>query len=534
MVVEKRRGTRTCALRRMISPNDAVDLTKRIEDRARRVAVQSRYQLPALAPEGSTTRSCQMIKRSICSTLLFALPLLLAACQPTPGAMQAGLATLRLDTPVSGEVTTAGRINYNDGSRSVAYEIELGDDQAISLETKGALCARLLVMFDGETVAGPVDAPSCGDANNESRLSLLAPEAGRYTVAVSGVGGRSYGPFRLEAKALQVRTGNEPLQPDVEIVDFMQDDNRKRYQVEISEPGYYVLEMRSSDVDSALELQGNGVSVSDDDGGDGLDSRIRVSLQPGVYTLHAKAVNDKAGMFRLSVSTGALPDGVQLQNEGSLMADGTVVYGTLVGSPREYTLAIAQPSRIELDLRSDDFDAVLELRGNGISREDDDGGSGTDSRISTVLQPGEYRVVARGLGGNATGLFQLTATQRPMPEGAALRTGGTLVLDTPVSGLLEGEGHTYQLEVARRGELVVDLTSDDFDAMLELHRDGALVASDDDGGTGTNSRLQADVAPGRYMIKALAYHGAHGIRGMYELTARLGSVSSAAGVVDQP
>ena len=456
---------------------------------------------------------------------LLVLSMATALPQAAHAAQDAAATSIRVGTPVRGEITTAHRINYSDGSRSLVYAIDLEAGQAVRFETSGALCARLTVLHEGETVAGP-STPACeGGDGTGSQLSMMAVDPGRYEVAVSGAGHRAFGPFRLEAKALQVHRGDAPLQVGSDIVDFLRGDERV-YRLDIRQSGYYVIDMRSGELDSMLELQGNGVSISDDDGGDGLDARIRVPLDTGAYTLRAKSLGSTPGMFQLSVGTGALPPGVRLQNSGALPPDGSTLHGVLGGTPREYQLRVTRPSRVTIDLGSDDFDTVLELRGNGVSLENDDGGDGTNSRLSTALQPGTYRVIARGLQENASGLFTLSAQRRDLPSGDALRSGGALPLDTPLTGMASGAAHTYQLEVAQPGRLVVDMTSDDFDTVLELHRDGSKIVEDDDGGDGTNARLSADVQPGLYSVVARSYSdGAGG--GLYELTARLTATDAA-------
>ena len=257
------------------------------------------------------------------------LGLLLAphvACHPSADAAQAATPGDAGDDDqdrhaARGEITTAHRINYNDGSRSIARMIDAG--QAVSFETSGALCAKLLVLHDGETVAGP-NQPDCDSSgsSNSSSLSMLATGKGRYRVAVSGSGAQSYGPFRIEARALQVHRGDAPLQPGADIVDFLSGGTRT-YRLDIRQSGYYVIDMHSTELDSALELQGGGVSISDDDGGEGLNSRIRVPLEPGSYAARESADNKPTGMYRLAISTGALPAGVRLRNSGALATDGS-------------------------------------------------------------------------------------------------------------------------------------------------------------------------------------------------------------------
>ncbi len=462
------------------------------------------------------------MKKSLAPNLLL-IPLLIA-CQQPAGAQQPATdaaGTLSVGSSVRGEITSKDRINYNDGSRSVVYEVDLDAGQAISFTAAGALCAKLLVLHDGETIAGP-NQPNCdgSSSSNSSSLSMLATEKGRYRVAVSGSGAQSYGPFRIEAKALQVHRGDAPLQSGTDIVDFLS-GGTKTYRLNIRQSGYYVIDMRSTEIDSSLELQGNGVSITDDDGGEGLNSRIRVPLEPGNYTLRTKSVDNKpTGMYQLTISTGALPAGVRLRNSGALATDGSLVHGVLAGSPREYQLRVTQPGRVVIDMGSDDFDTVLELQGNGVSIENDDGGGGTNSKINTILQPGTYRVIARGLNENASGLFQLSASRQNLPAGTDLRSGGTLPLDSTINGLLNGAAQTYQLDVTRAGSLVIDMTSDDFDSVLAIQRDGTEIAEDDDGGGGSNARLTVDVEPGRYTVVAKSFNEGSS-SGLYQLTARL-------------
>src|SRR5690606_8015759 len=83
----------------------------------------------------------------------------------------------------------------------------------------------------------------------------------------------------------------------------------------------------------------------------------------------------------------------------------------------------------------------------------------------------------------------------------------------------QGEPRRYQLTVAEAGELVIELASRDFDAVLELHGEDGLVAEDDDGGDASNARITARVEPGTYTIVARGY-GEHG-RGLFELGVRL-------------
>lgn len=75
----------------------------------------------------------------------------------------------------------------------------------------------------------------------------------------------------------------------------------------------------------------------------------------------------------------------------------------------------------------------------------------------------------------------------------------------------ESPSQFYSFDAAAGDNVLIDLQSDDFDTYLYLRdADGAEVTSDDDGGSGFNSRLQGFDIPvdGTYIIEATSYSNA--------------------------
>ncbi len=73
-----------------------------------------------------------------------------------------------------------------------------------------------------------------------------------------------------------------------------------------------------------------------------------------------------------------------------------------------YQLHLSEDRAIEIDVRSDNFDTVVDLRGAGVFLTDDDGGEGTNSRLYTdVLQAGNYTIRVYPYS-SGTGEFELT------------------------------------------------------------------------------------------------------------------------------
>ncbi|SDO24195.1 hypothetical protein [Vreelandella arcis] len=73
------------------------------------------------------------------------------------------------------------------------------------------------------------------------------------------------------------------------------------YELTLDETSIVTLNMSSDDFDTYLEVEGSGVSLSDDDGAGGTDSRINEQLLPGTYNVTARGYSNTAsGLFELS------------------------------------------------------------------------------------------------------------------------------------------------------------------------------------------------------------------------------------------
>lgn len=183
-----------------------------------------------------------------------------------------------------------------------------------------------------------------------------------------------------------------------------------RYQLTLEEDAILTLEMLSADFDTYLELEGEGLHLRDDDGGDGTNSRLRHRLPAGDYTVTARSFSsyDSAGVFELRTSVTA-PSGQT--NDGRLAIDEPLEAWLEPDARDEYVFRIEEAGDYRLDMVSDELDAYLELEGEGVSLSDDDGGDGFDARIQTRLEPGEYRATARSFNSYDSGYYVLTLTE---------------------------------------------------------------------------------------------------------------------------
>jgi len=403
---------------------------------------------------------------------------------------------LTIGNEVRGEITSANYVNYNDGSRSKLYRFSAQPGDLVLFQTSGALKARLSLHVDGEQVAQSKS--SDGDVTLSWRVNSTQP----HLLAVSGENHRAYGPFRLSSQTVGTYTG-EVLTPDANIHDWL-DGQPRELPLQIEQAGLYQLDMISDEFDTKLELSGNGLSLSNDDGGEGTNSRLLASLSPGRYTLRATGYESSArGLYRLSAAAYALPDGVELHNGGTLTLNGPELTGMLLGEELIYEMQVEQRQLVTIDMRSDMFDAYLELNGPGVSREDDDGGERLNARIRTILEPGVYQVTARSAGGRSnTGLFKLAASGRDAPAPQPLTIG-----QRSTGELLSGLPVEHPFSVRQAGEYVIEMTSDDIDSYLRLSRNGEKIDEDDDGGRALNARITRHLTPGDYVIEASSVDG---------------------------
>jgi len=196
------------------------------------------------------------------------------------------------------------------------------------------------------------------------------------------------------------------------------------------------------------------------------------------------------------------------------------------GGPADaYSLSLTAGQRIEIDMRSDDFDAYLELYGpdsadDVVAADDDSFGEGTDARLRyTAPTDGIYTLRARSFADGPLGAYSLIARERPpappAPEPDVITLGQTVEGAIDDADPVSDDDVAYEAWrfVANAQErLVIQLTSDDFDAYLQVgtQTDGVFeeLAFNDDDGESLNARLVFTApARGDYLIRARPLSG---------------------------
>lgn len=318
--------------------------------------------------------------------------------------------------------------------------------------------------------------------------------------------------------------------------EYLQEGEQHQYMLVIATAGQVTIDLErtgGSGIDAFLTLRdarGNTIE-SNDDGGEGLNSRITRFLDAGRYSLEARDLgNNSAGTYRLSVQSASAD---RTSGDGTIGLGQTVRGYINVGEEARYSLVLDSTEYLVIDLERgpdrqlDPFLTVLDQNGNEIAR-DDDGGDGLDSRIEQTFRAGRYTVVGRDLGNNSAGEFVLSV----QPFGGAEPNVGTIVPGSRQSVFInEGGTAELSLDLPRPAFLRIDLergSQGSIDTYLTIYDEvGNIFASNDDGGDGFNSRLSQQFPAGRYIIEARDF-------GNNDAGEIIVSVQNVAGTADLP
>ncbi len=298
-----------------------------------------------------------------------------------------------------------------------------------------------------------------------------------------------------------------------------------------ADTGLQIDVIATGDLDPVVRVldAGGEVIAEDDDGGDNLNSRVRLGAEE-----RSRRITIEVDSFDAEWAEGEYGGSFDLRlemNEYVAVATRAVTYGasetgTLMGEEHLFTMQgrAGEPVEIALVSTDDMLDPYLELRdGAGETlATDDDGGEGLNSLLRyTFPEDGTYTIAASAFG-DSTGDYRLRVReQRELMAQLPLQVIG---IDDEASGEL-GSGWggddasmmptqiDYQLSEAAKaairagnGEVSIRMTASEagdpdfggtIDPFIELGFETPLgfapVASDDDSGGNLNSLLAIDL-----------------------------------------
>ncbi|ALM51121.1 hypothetical protein [Halomonas huangheensis] len=394
----------------------------------------------------------------------------------------------------------------NSATSANRYTMTIEEPTRIDLALRSSAFDAVLDVYGDQTNLHSDDDGMGTDSRIES---VLMP--GEYTVEISGYAGAS-GSYSLQ---LSTTPFDGELQNNGELesgatVQGMSDSAGNVYTLKLDQPANVEVNLSSDAFDTMLYLEGNGVSLSDDDGaGDGsTNSKLTATLEPGEYQIEAASYSSgmSGGMYELS--TNVMPFDGELLNSGELQV-GQPVQGNLASSGyNTYEFTIDEVSMVTLDMASPAFDTYLELNGDDTSLSNDDFGNGTDSQIQAVLEPGTYEVGASSYSG--TGMFSLSLAAEPF-AGEIQSEGDVHIGDSIHGQLTAGGALIYQLVLDEQRTISVESQSSTVDTLLQLEGEGVRHEDDDGGSTHLGALIETTLSPGTYTITVTGYDGGSGL-----------------------
>ena len=423
-----------------------------------------------------------------------------------------------------------GAVNPRDGTPYRAFEIELTEGDAISVETGGDDFTPTLALYgpDGALIGAST-------ARDDDRSRLLRPVSSTGTHLIVVAAGRvdDTGSFALSVEAIDPPRDTLSYPGETTGIVIGEGDTtgdgairHSTHTLEIDEP-------------TAIEL------VVD---ADGFEPELRLVDADDEARLFVAGADATAEPHRASMVT-ALPAGtyeLDVTRRG-LGADGyyeLTATGYDADTPRDFRLdetfrgvlgidrpelsflsgQTAQPLAIELDsesvldvrLHTDSFDGrllVTDADDVPVVETSTDPTNRADVRLIRPFEPGDYTLWVGSLapGVQQQGPYRLETERRDPPTAAPIE------LDTTIDGALtEGSAiypprhafvEYYKVEIDEPTHLKIDLESREFDAYLFVENaDSEVVAENDDAHIGTtDARIEREFDPGTYRIGATTF-----------------------------
>lgn len=272
------------------------------------------------------------------------------------------------------------------------------------------------------------------------------------------------------------------------------------YRVRVTEGMTVEVTAYSDEIDTQIDaILPGGRSIYNDDY-QGYNAGFLTSItETGTLEFRISSLyGNEEGEYEVVVTEVAPPEEITL---GSVV-NGS--FGKSVGRERKadrYIFNGEEGQRINIELRSNSFDAYLEIEDStGFQNYNDDGAGDYNSRLSYQFPEDGYVIItATSVGGDGIGTYELSIsggaeTVVAEYEGA-LELGDSRAYDGTIFDVYEYQG-------SRGDSLTIIGESDFFDARLFLSNpDGTNLSSDDDSGGGTNSLISVSLPEnGTYMI----------------------------------
>jgi len=347
----------------------------------------------------------------------------------------------------------------------------------------------------GEKIAEDDDS---GTGNN-SLLTATLPQAGNYEVIVSSYEEGSTGAYAVKIDGRSQEGVLSATAPLIETVNVKRGD---RYAFDGRAGQDIQISLESLDFDPYLILQNAaGETIAEnDDSLNSYNSLLNLTLpNTGQYQLLATSyANGASGVYDLRVNATEQVNPPLLSTGAQLSLGERVATQTRISPGNRIALKGTANQVLNLSLESTDFDTYLILQdsnGEVIGESDDREGSTNSFLQVTLPETGSYDLIASAFAADATGSYQLQATEEQRSATPLLSTSGTWTPEatpTEIRYVRTADAYTFSGEAGQIVEISLD--SEEFDPYLTLEKLGAgdggeTIAEDDDGGTERNALL---------------------------------------------
>ncbi len=452
-------------------------------------------------------------------------------------------------SPISMGQSIAGQLNANDcvqpdGAYGDRWSLSLSGQTHVRIDLASSAFDAFLELRDnvGNVIAQNDDA----GASLDSRI-IQTLQTGSYIILARSLGPGQTGSYQLSVSEAPdcSPVGNLQLGQTVtgELMDgdclFEFGGNMDNWSLSLASTQKLRFDLTSNDFVATLLVRDQQGNIINGAGGDPSgDARLDAELGAGEWTISV-TTDFGAGLGAYKLTVDVAPPctpgtdfvlGETVTGEIS-SSDCLVDFGLVADS---FGINLADETAISILLKSSDMEPFVILRdANGIDiaigfDEMRDG----SARIRESLNPGSYALFATTFSFPAQGSYQLTVSEIVCGDPEPIDFGETVNGTLDDNDCLRPGGafqESWELVLANDTTARIDLESSAFDAFLVLKdSDGTILATNDDGGVGVNSRIDFALTAGTYEIVASSF--AAGRTGAYQLTVDVPPPATAAAV----
>ena len=252
------------------------------------------------------------------------------------------------------------------------------------------------------------------------------------------------------------RSSAAPVTPGSETAGELEPDDVDYFRVEVAESGALVVAFTTGGLDTRgyIEDSSGNVLASNDDGGEGSNFRVTAEVDAGTYYIRVTGYSSStAGPYTLHVEVREPDDHGNRRSSATPVASGSETAGELEPDDVDYfRVEVAESGVLVVALTTGGLDThgTIEDSAGTFLASNDDGGEGSNFRVTVTVDAGTYYIRVRGFD-DESGPYTLHVEVRELEEGDWSATGtGARLLDLPndieyvrITGEFQGNSQNF-------------------------------------------------------------------------------------------